>query len=71
LARAELETLFKPELDRIERRRRPLVDSLVAVTLWPFWDSLNVDLGQTPRQAMVTISSMMQALFAEVGIEVA
>ncbi|MDX6740608.1 TetR/AcrR family transcriptional regulator [Actinocorallia sp. A-T 12471] len=60
LARAELETVFGPELGRLApSARADLVASLQALTLWPFWDSLQVDLGLSGSQATALLIKMV------------
>ncbi|MDL4818520.1 TetR/AcrR family transcriptional regulator [Actinomadura opuntiae] len=72
LGQAELATLFAPELNRLAPvPRRRLLESLLAVTLWPFWDSLRVDLRLAPEQAGATIATMLTASFEVAGLSTA
>ena len=44
--RAEVELVFAPELNQLPRSQRDqLVDSLHAISLWSFWETLRTDLG--------------------------
>jgi AcrR family transcriptional regulator len=66
--KAELELVFAPELARLPgRQRRQLTDSLHAVSIWSFWESLRTDLGLSPLQASEIVSNTLTALFAQAG----
>ncbi len=66
--KAELELVFAPELAQLpERERRQLVDSLHAISIWAFWESLRTDLGLSPLQARELLSSTFRALLAQAG----
>ena len=67
-ARAELEKVFGPELDRLSgQEREQLVDALHVISIWEFWESLRTDLRLGPRQAQGVISATFTALFAQAG----
>lgn len=67
-ARAELEKVFGPELDRLSgQEREQLVDALHVTSIWEFWESLRTDLRLGPRQAQGVISATFTALFAQAG----
>ena len=67
-ARAELEKVFGPELDRLSgQEREQLVDALHVTSIWEFWESLRTDLRLGPRQAQGVISATFTALFAHAG----
>jgi TetR/AcrR family transcriptional regulator of autoinduction and epiphytic fitness len=67
--KAELELVFAPELARLPgRQRRQLTDSLHAVSIWSFWESLRTDLGLSPLQASELVSNTFTALFAQAGL---
>ena len=68
LARAELEAVFAPELTQLAGpQRRQLADSLHAVSIWSFWESLRADLGLGPSQARELFGATFGALLAEAG----
>lgn len=67
-ARKELEQVFARELEQLPvRRRRTLVDALMAVTIWSFWESLRVDLGLTVPRARTLVLTMVTTVMAEAG----
>jgi TetR/AcrR family transcriptional regulator, regulator of autoinduction and epiphytic fitness len=67
-ARAELEKVFGPELDRLSGQdREQLVDALHATSIWEFWESLRTDLCLSPRRARGVMSATFTALFAQAG----
>lgn len=67
-ARTELEEIFAPELAQLApRHRRPLVDALMAVTLWSFWESLRTDVGLTVARARGLVLQTVTALLREAG----
>ena len=68
LARAELEAVFAPELTQLAGpQRRQLIDSLHAVSIWSFWESLRADLGLGPGPARELFGATFGALLAEAG----
>jgi AcrR family transcriptional regulator len=67
-ARAELEKVFGPELAKVTgQQRQQLLDTLHAISIWEFWESLRTDLRLSPRQARDLIAAACIALFAEAG----
>ena len=69
VARAELETVFARELAGLEPdQRRQLADSLHAISIWSFWESLRTELGLGPAQARELVGSTFSALLAAAGI---
>ncbi len=68
LARAEIEAVFAPELTKLAgEQRRQLTDSLHAVSIWSFWESLRAELGLGPEPAAELLGSTLSALLAEAG----
>ncbi len=68
VAKAELETVFARELAELEPgRRQQLADSLHAISIWSFWESLRTELGLGPAQARELVGSTFTALLAEAG----
>ena len=68
LARAELEAVFAAELTQLAgKERRQLADSLHAVSIWSFWESLRAELGLGPGEARERLGSTFSALLAEAG----
>jgi len=67
-AKAELEAVFAPELAGLPRpRRQQLTDTLHAISIWSFWDSLRADLGLGPGPARELLRSTFTSLLAEAG----
>jgi AcrR family transcriptional regulator len=67
-AKAELETVFVLEFTQLaSEKRRQLVDSLHAISIWAFWESLRTDLRLGPQQARELLLATFTALFAEAG----
>jgi hypothetical protein len=67
-AKAELETVFTPELAELPGKRRQwLLDGLHAISVWSFWESLRADLGLGLDQAEELFRHMFTALLAEAG----
>ncbi len=68
VAKAELETVFARELAGLEPGRPgQLLDSLHAISIWSFWESLRAELGLDPAQARQTFGSAFAALLAGGG----
>jgi TetR/AcrR family transcriptional regulator of autoinduction and epiphytic fitness len=68
LAKADLETVFAPELTELTgNNRQQLLDSLHAVSIWSFWESLRTELGLDPGQAEDLLRATFTALLAEAG----
>ena len=68
VAKADLEAVFAPELAGLEPgQRQQLADSLHAVSIWSFWESLRAELGLDPAQARQILASTFTALLAEAG----
>jgi TetR/AcrR family transcriptional regulator of autoinduction and epiphytic fitness len=67
-AKAELETVFTPELAELPGKRRQwLLDGLHAISIWSFWESLRTDLGLGLDQAEELFRHTFTALLAEAG----
>jgi TetR/AcrR family transcriptional regulator, regulator of autoinduction and epiphytic fitness len=65
-ARAEVEKVFAPELVRLcGQKRQQLLESLHAISLWEFWESLRSDLGLGPQQARELLSTTFTTLLAQ------
>jgi TetR/AcrR family transcriptional regulator of autoinduction and epiphytic fitness len=65
VARAELETVFAPELARLhDDRRADLASALHAISLWSYWESLRTEVGLSPAQAQSAVSAAFTALLA-------
>lgn len=68
MARAQLETVFAGEFATLTgARHRQLGDSLHAVSIWSYWESLRAELGLGPRQARDLLGSTFTALLAKAG----
>jgi TetR/AcrR family transcriptional regulator of autoinduction and epiphytic fitness len=68
LARAELESVFAPELGQLAAdRRAQLARALHAISLWAFWESLRTELGLTRQQARQTVTGMFTTLLSQAG----
>jgi AcrR family transcriptional regulator len=68
MARAELETVFAPELTKLAgNKRQELGDGLHAISIWSFWESLRTELRLSPPQAENLVRGTVTALFAEAG----
>lgn len=66
--RHEIESVFASELAQLsEQQRVQLVDSLHAICLWPFWESLRTDLGLSPALAREQVRRTFTALLAQAG----
>lgn len=69
MAKAELETVFAPELTELAgKKRRELLDGLQAISIWSFWESLRTELGLGPGQAEELLRATITALLAEAGL---
>jgi TetR/AcrR family transcriptional regulator, regulator of autoinduction and epiphytic fitness len=67
-AKAELETVFTPELAGLPgKRRQRLLDGLHAISIWSFWESLRTELGLGLDQAEDLFRHTFTALLAEAG----
>jgi TetR/AcrR family transcriptional regulator of autoinduction and epiphytic fitness len=67
-AKAELETVFAEEFTQLAgKKRQRLVDSLHAISIWAFWESLRTDLRLGQQQASELLRATFTALFAEAG----
>jgi TetR/AcrR family transcriptional regulator, regulator of autoinduction and epiphytic fitness len=65
VAKADLEAVFARELAGLEPGpRQQLADSLHAVSIWSFWESLRAELGLDPAQARQILASTFTALLA-------
>ncbi|HEY7146490.1 MAG TPA: TetR/AcrR family transcriptional regulator [Streptosporangiaceae bacterium] len=65
-AKAELEKVFAPELVALcGKKRQQVVDTLHAISLWEFWESLRSDLGLGPQQARDLVSSTFAMLLTQ------
>jgi TetR/AcrR family transcriptional regulator, regulator of autoinduction and epiphytic fitness len=68
LARADLEEVFAPELAELAGdKRQQLSDSLHAVSIWSYWESLRTEVGLGPRQARQILRANVTALLAAAG----
>jgi TetR/AcrR family transcriptional regulator of autoinduction and epiphytic fitness len=68
MAKAELDTVFAPELAGLaEPKRWQLAGSLHAISIWSFWESLRTELGLAPEQATELVTATFAALLAEAG----
>lgn len=68
--RAEIEQVFAPELDRLPGQDRDrLVDSLHAISLWSFWETLRTDLELSPLGARQILISTFTALLVQAGFD--
>jgi TetR/AcrR family transcriptional regulator, regulator of autoinduction and epiphytic fitness len=70
--RAELETVFAPEFSQLaDSQRDQLVESLHAISIWAFWESLRTDLGLSPLRARELVRNAFAALFSQAGFQLA
>jgi TetR/AcrR family transcriptional regulator, regulator of autoinduction and epiphytic fitness len=70
--RAELEQVFAPEFSQLPGKQRDqLVESLHAISIWAFWESLRTDLGLSPLRARELVRNTFAALFAQAGFQLA
>jgi TetR/AcrR family transcriptional regulator of autoinduction and epiphytic fitness len=70
--RAELEVVFAPEFEKLQGKQRDqLVESLHAISIWSFWESLRTDLGLSPLRARELLRNAFAAMFAQAGFPVA
>jgi TetR/AcrR family transcriptional regulator, regulator of autoinduction and epiphytic fitness len=68
VAKADLETVFAPELAELAgTKRQQLLDGLHAVSIWSFWESLRTELRLEPGQAEELLRATFTALLAEAG----
>jgi TetR/AcrR family transcriptional regulator of autoinduction and epiphytic fitness len=67
-AKAELEAVFTPELSELTgKKRRQLLDSLHAISIWSFWESLRTELLLGPEQAEELFRATFSGLLAAAG----
>jgi TetR/AcrR family transcriptional regulator, regulator of autoinduction and epiphytic fitness len=70
--RAELEQVFAPEFSQLAGKQRDqLVESLHAISIWAFWESLRTDLGLSPLRARELVRNTFAALFSQAGFQLA
>ena len=70
--RAELELVFAPEFEQLGGKQRDqLVESLHAISIWSFWESLRTDLGLSPLRARELVRGTFAALFSQAGFQLA
>ncbi len=70
--KAELESVFAPEFSQLKGKQRDqLVDSLHAISIWAFWESLRTDLGLSPIRARELVRNAFAALFSQAGFQLA
>ena len=68
MAGAELDAVVAPELAQFAgKQRHELRESLHAISIWAFWESLRTELGLDPEQAENLVRSTVTALLAEAG----
>ena len=68
MAKARLETVFARELAELAgTKRQHLLDSLHAISIWSFWESLRTELNLDPGQARELLRATFTALLAEAG----
>ena len=68
MAKAQLETVFAPELTKLAgKKRQELCEALHAITIWSFWESLRTELSLGPEQAGNLVRATVSALLAEAG----
>jgi TetR/AcrR family transcriptional regulator, regulator of autoinduction and epiphytic fitness len=68
MGKADLETVFAPELTELAgTKRQQLLDGLHAVSIWSFWESLRTELSLDPRQAEELLRATFTALLAGAG----
>jgi TetR/AcrR family transcriptional regulator, regulator of autoinduction and epiphytic fitness len=68
MAKAELETVFAPELTKLAGKKgQELGEGLHAVSIWSFWESLRTELGLSPEQAENLVRATVTALLAGAG----
>jgi TetR/AcrR family transcriptional regulator of autoinduction and epiphytic fitness len=65
-AKAEVEKVFAPELLQVYgKKRQQLLETLHAISLWEFWESLRSDLGLGPQQARELLSTTFATLLSQ------
>jgi AcrR family transcriptional regulator len=68
MAKAQLETVFAPELTKLAgRKRQELSEGLHAISIWSFWESLRTEIDLGPEQAEDLVRATVTALLAEAG----
>ena len=69
-AKAEVARIFAVELSGVaEPQRQQLLDSLHAISVWSFWESLRTELGLSPAQAEEALRINFTALLAAAGFD--
>ena len=65
-AATEVERVFGPELDRVERRERPvLLAALVSATTWPVWEGYRAHQGLSVERARAAMRRTLAALLGQ------
>jgi TetR/AcrR family transcriptional regulator, regulator of autoinduction and epiphytic fitness len=68
MAKANLESVFAPELAELSgAKRQRLLHGLHAVSIWSFWESLRTELNLSPKPAEELLRSTFTALLTEAG----
>jgi TetR/AcrR family transcriptional regulator of autoinduction and epiphytic fitness len=68
LARADVETVFGPELAQLPSRpRKELMDALLATSVWPHWDTLRTDLHLDKEEARRVLARTVTGLLDRAG----
>lgn len=64
--RAEVETVFAPELDALPAGTRPeVVDALVTASSWATWDAVRTECGNAPEPARAVVTRLVRAVLAD------
>lgn len=65
LLRAQLKSVFGPEIAAVPRgRRRRVIDMLDVATIWSSWDALRTYEGRTPDEAAAVMADLITAALA-------
>jgi TetR/AcrR family transcriptional regulator, regulator of autoinduction and epiphytic fitness len=68
MAKAEVEKVFAPELTKLsDDKRQRLLDSVHAISIWSFWESLRSELGLGMSQARELVRTTLTAVLADAG----
>ena len=68
IAKSDLEAIFAAELTELSgAKRQQLTDSLHALSIWSFWESMRTELRLDRDQAEVLLRATFTALLAEAG----
>lgn len=71
IARGEVESVFGPELDRLDGRERArLLNCLVAAGSWENWDALRTGLKLSRQASREVLVTSVTALLAQTGADV-